>query len=124
MKRTLWIMGGLVFLVLLLAAGAFTAGRLLGLGFLDKASGSGGMIQIANSEGQVVKAECDISELKLRRGIVTEEILREAQYGDYDLIVLGSSRYSGGLVRALMGDVTREILKRAERPVLVVRPMT
>jgi nucleotide-binding universal stress UspA family protein len=73
---------------------------------------------------QVVKAECDISEVKLRRGIVTEEILREAQQGDYDLIVLGSSRYSGGLIRALMGDVTREILNRAEWPVLVVRPMT
>jgi hypothetical protein len=57
MKRTLWIMGGLVFLVLLLAAGAFTAGRLLGLGFLEEESGSGGMIQVANSEGQVVKAE-------------------------------------------------------------------
>lgn len=73
---------------------------------------------------QVVKAECDISELKLRRGIVTEEILREAHKGKHDLIVLGSSRASGGLVRALMGDVAREIVNRAERPVLVVRPMS
>jgi nucleotide-binding universal stress UspA family protein len=72
---------------------------------------------------QVVKAECDISELKLRRGIVTEEILREAEMGSHDLIVLGSSQASGGLVRALMGDVTREIINRADRPVLVVRPM-
>jgi nucleotide-binding universal stress UspA family protein len=71
---------------------------------------------------QVVKAECDISELKLRRGIVADEILREGRMGDYDLIVLGSSRSAGGLVRALMGDLAREIVTRAERPVLVIRP--
>jgi nucleotide-binding universal stress UspA family protein len=71
---------------------------------------------------QVVKAECDISELKLRRGIAADEILREGKYGDYDLIVIGSSRSAGGIVRALMGDLTREIVTRAERPVLVVRP--
>ncbi len=72
---------------------------------------------------QVVKAECDISELKLRRGIVADEILREAELADNDVIVLGSSQYAGGLVRALMGNLTREILNRAQRPVLVVRPM-
>lgn len=71
---------------------------------------------------QVVKAECEISELKLRRGIVADEILREGKNGDYDLIVLGSSRSAGGIVRALMGDLTREMVTRAERPVLVVRP--
>ena len=71
---------------------------------------------------QVVKAECDISELKLRRGIAADEILREGRVGDYDLIVLGSSRSAGGIVRALMGDLAREIVTRAERPVLVVRP--
>jgi nucleotide-binding universal stress UspA family protein len=72
---------------------------------------------------QVVKAECDISDLKLRRGIAADEILWEAQSGEYDLIVLGSSMASGGIVRALMGDLAREIVTRAERPVLVVRPM-
>jgi len=71
---------------------------------------------------QVVKAECDISELKLRRGIAAEEILREARVGDHDLIVLGSSRAAGGIVRVLMGDLTREVVARSECPVLVVRP--
>jgi nucleotide-binding universal stress UspA family protein len=71
---------------------------------------------------QVVKAGCEVSELKLRRGIVADEILREGQSGDYDLIVLGSSRSAGGLVRVLMGDITREVVTRAQRPVLVVRP--
>jgi len=72
---------------------------------------------------QVVKAECRISEVKLRRGVAADEILKEGQEGDYDVIVLGSSRYAGGLVRALLGDLTRTVAQRADRPVLVVRPM-
>lgn len=70
----------------------------------------------------VIKEECQIAEVKLRRGIVADEILREGQKGDYDLIVMGSSRAASGLVRALMGDLTREVFSRAQRPVLVVRP--
>ncbi|MBN1661372.1 MAG: universal stress protein [Anaerolineae bacterium] len=72
---------------------------------------------------QVVKAECELSEVKLRRGIVVDEILAEAQDGDYDLIVIGSSEVAGGLRLALMGNLAREIVVRAKRPVLVVRPM-
>lgn len=72
---------------------------------------------------QVVKAECEVSEVKLRRGIVAEEILQEGQEGDYDLIVLGSSQVGGGLRRALMGDLASEVVTRAQRPVLVVRPI-
>jgi len=71
---------------------------------------------------QVVRAECEVSEIKLRRGIVADEILREGQVGDFDVIVLGSPRQAGGLVRMLMGDVAREVITRAQRPVLVVRP--
>ncbi len=72
---------------------------------------------------QVVKAECEVSEVKLRRGIAAEEILQEGQEGDYDLIVLGSSQVGGGLRRALMGDLASEVVTRAQRPVLVVRPI-
>jgi nucleotide-binding universal stress UspA family protein len=71
---------------------------------------------------RVVKEECKISELKLRRGIVADEILKEGKDGDHDLIVLGSSRGASGLLRVLMGDLTREVVCRAERPVLVVCP--
>jgi nucleotide-binding universal stress UspA family protein len=72
---------------------------------------------------QVVKAECEVSEVKLRRGIAADEILDEAKSGDYDLIVLGSSQSAGGLVRALMGNLAREVVTRAQRPVFVVRPI-
>ena len=71
---------------------------------------------------QVIKAECELSELKLRRGIAVEEIMSEARGGDYDIIVLGSSAAAAGFVRALMGDLTRQVVTRAQRPVLVVRP--
>jgi len=54
---------------------------------------------------------------------VADEILREGEVGDPDLIVLGSSQSAGGLIRVLMGDVTRDVMSRAQRPVLVVRPL-
>jgi nucleotide-binding universal stress UspA family protein len=69
-----------------------------------------------------VRRGCEKSDLKLRRGYAADEILREGQVGDYDVIVLGSSRYAGGIVRVLMGDLTREVVGRAQRPVLVVPP--
>ena len=71
---------------------------------------------------EVLKAECDIAQLKVRRGLVVDEILREGERGEYDLIVLGSSRYPNGLVRIAMGNVAYEVVSRAKRPVLVVRP--
>ena len=69
-----------------------------------------------------VKIGCVSSELKVRRGYAADEILREGQEGDHDVIVLGSSRYVGSIVRVLMGDLTREVVGRAQRPVLVVPP--
>jgi len=71
---------------------------------------------------QVLKAECGIAQLKIRRGLVADEILREGERGEYDLIVLGSSRYPNGLVRIAMGNVAHELVSHAHRPVLVVRP--
>lgn len=70
---------------------------------------------------QAVSRDCPRSELKLRRGIAADEILREGQVGDYDLIVLGSSKSRSGLFRVLLGDLAREVVQRAVRPVLVVR---
>jgi nucleotide-binding universal stress UspA family protein len=71
---------------------------------------------------QLVRTGCEVATLELRRGIVADEILREGQVADHDLIVLGSSRSASGLVRVLMGDLTCEVISRAQRPVLVVQP--
>lgn len=64
------------------------------------------------------------AELELRHGVVADEILREAHQGDYDLIVIGVRDMASRLRGLLMGDVTRQIVDRALRPVLVVRPLS
>jgi hypothetical protein len=56
-KRTTWLIGGLVLLALILAGGAFAAGRLLGSGLNREAGGSSSMLTISTGDGQEVKAE-------------------------------------------------------------------
>ena len=60
------------------------------------------------------------TEVKLRRGTVLEEILREAAEGAYDVVVTGSA-LSHGLRTYVLGDVSRGIVNRASCPILVVR---
>jgi nucleotide-binding universal stress UspA family protein len=73
---------------------------------------------------EVIEAQCQPAEVKLRQGAVTEEILTETEEGDYDLLVIGSSKAAGSLMRLLLGDVTLQLVNRAERPILVVHPET
>jgi nucleotide-binding universal stress UspA family protein len=61
------------------------------------------------------------TEVRIRHGIVVDQVFIEANQGDYDLIVTGSSRARGVLRHYIMGDLTRSILNRAECPVLVAR---
>ncbi len=60
-------------------------------------------------------------EVKLRQGPVLPEIFREIREGNYDLVVTGSSLSRGSLRNYILGDVTREIVNRANCAVLVVR---
>jgi nucleotide-binding universal stress UspA family protein len=59
--------------------------------------------------------------VRLRHGIVIDQVFEEANEGDYDLIVTGSSPARGLLRHYIMGDLTRSILNRANCPVLVAR---
>src|SRR6266853_431737 len=61
------------------------------------------------------------AEVRLRHGIVTEQVFEEAREGNYDLIVTGTSRARGLLRHYIMGDLTRSILNHANCPVLVSR---
>ena len=61
------------------------------------------------------------AEVRLRHGIVIDQVLEEARAGDYDLIVTGTSQARGLLGHYIMGDLTRSILNRANCPVLVAR---
>ena len=61
------------------------------------------------------------AEVRLRHGIVIDQVFEEAASGNYDLIVTGTSQARGLLRHYIMGDLTRSILNRASVPVLVAR---
>ena len=61
------------------------------------------------------------ADVRLRHGIVIDQVFEEAREGDYDLIVTGTSQARGVLRHYIMGDLTRSILNRASVPVLVAR---
>jgi nucleotide-binding universal stress UspA family protein len=60
------------------------------------------------------------SEVKIRRGIPIEEIVREAQVENYDLVVIGSSRVDQGLLEMLLGNLAAKIINQVELPILVI----
>jgi nucleotide-binding universal stress UspA family protein len=61
------------------------------------------------------------AEVRLRHGIVIDQVFEEVRTGDYDLIVTGTSQARGLLGHYIMGDLTRSILNRANCSVLVAR---
>jgi nucleotide-binding universal stress UspA family protein len=61
------------------------------------------------------------TEVRLRHGIVIDQVFEEVRTGDYDLIVTGTSQARGLLGHYIMGDLTRSILNRANCSVLVAR---
>lgn len=69
---------------------------------------------------RTLQAQGVAAEMKVRRGTVADEILGEAAEGDYDLIVIG-----GHMARSWLDspdrDMTTELIRRADRPVLVVK---
>ena len=61
-------------------------------------------------------------EVRMRHGIVLDEIFAEQEEGEHDLIVTGSSQARGTLRHYILGDLTRSIVNRSDCPVLVARP--
>jgi nucleotide-binding universal stress UspA family protein len=59
--------------------------------------------------------------LKIRHGIVIDEILAELDQGDPDLVVVGSWPVRDAWRNYAIGNVTRDIVNRTDRPVLVIR---
>lgn len=60
------------------------------------------------------------SEVKIRRGIPIEEVVRETQTENYDLVVIGSSAVNRGIKELLLGNLTIQIVDRVELPILIV----
>jgi nucleotide-binding universal stress UspA family protein len=61
------------------------------------------------------------TDVRIRHGIVIHEVLKEIGDGDYDVVVCGSWPLRDPWRHYVIGNVTREIVGRADRPVLVVR---
>ena len=70
-------------------------------------------VEIADEHGIYARA-------RLLQGQPVDEIVAYADAIDADLIVIGS-RGHGALLNALLGSVSRGVLQKARRPVLVVR---
>lgn len=72
--------------------------------------------------GSQYLAEAGVAaELEIVQGVASNEILREARQGDYDLLVIGARAHMGRLERILVDAVTPHVVERAPCPVLVVR---
>ncbi len=66
-------------------------------------------------------AENDVTaEISVRRGVILDEILRAGYLGDYDLIMMGASRYSTRLSSWLVDNITHKVMDNATSPVFVV----
>jgi nucleotide-binding universal stress UspA family protein len=59
--------------------------------------------------------------VQIRHGIVIDQILAEVECHDYDLVVSGSWPVRDAWRNYTIGNVTREIVNRTDRPVLVIR---
>lgn len=60
------------------------------------------------------------SELKLKHGEPVYEIIREIDQFDYDLVVVGASGASTGLMKWFLGNITKDIIDLVGIPVMVV----
>ena len=72
-------------------------------------------------EKKALEAQGIRTEVRLRHGIVVHELFEEIHQGDFDVIVTGLTGAAGPFGNYIMGDVTSEILNKADCPVLVVR---
>ena len=59
--------------------------------------------------------------VRVRHGFALDQIFEELRDGEHDLVVAGSSQSRGPWRHYIMGDLTRCILNRADRPVLIAR---
>jgi nucleotide-binding universal stress UspA family protein len=59
--------------------------------------------------------------IRIGHGIVIDQILNEVTKGDHDLVVAGSWALRNRWRSYMIGNITREIVNRTDRPVLVIR---
>ena len=90
-------------------------------------SGTEELIEERTPEGELLQRDIEAlanlgicAHARVRHGLVVEEVLEEAQRGDYDLVVIGAHR-GEGWQGILLDDLAHRIVVELDRPVLVVR---
>ncbi|HYY30558.1 MAG TPA: universal stress protein [Chthoniobacterales bacterium] len=73
------------------------------------------------SQKQIIERSGVPVTVRVRRGIVIDEILAEIEEHDYDLVVAGSWAARDTWRTYVIGNITRQIVNLTDRPVLVVR---
>jgi nucleotide-binding universal stress UspA family protein len=61
-----------------------------------------------------------VKEVIVKIGDPVEEIMAEVEKNDYDLVIMGA-RGHGALSDAVLGSVSRRVLRRCSKPVMVIR---
>jgi nucleotide-binding universal stress UspA family protein len=85
------------------------------------ASTSSRAIQNMNAAVEVLQDGGVEAEIKVRVGLVLDEIVAELREGQYDLLVIGAHRSQGLVERLLFEDVSQDLLGQSPVPVLVVK---
>jgi nucleotide-binding universal stress UspA family protein len=85
------------------------------------------LIRSQTPEGVILAQDMEFLEelslkagVKIRHGLVIDEIVDEAKSESYDLVVIGTRRDSN-MPRFLLDDLARELVLDVDRPILVVR---
>lgn len=74
-----------------------------------------------NAAVKVLQDGCVEAAVKVRVGLVVDEIVAELQDGKYDLLVIGAHRSQGLVEHLLFEDVSKDLLGHSPVPVLVVK---
>ncbi len=85
------------------------------------------LIRAHTPEGEILENDLHVLEavgvsavtLKIRHGLVVDEIIAEADGGNYDLVVIGSHRHEGW-GRYLLDNISTQVILDLDRPVLVI----
>ena len=84
------------------------------------------LIENHTPEGDLLKRDMETLKeagleptVKIRHGLVVEEILAEAKLGDYDLVVIGINQERWQ--HFLLDDLAQQIIKKLDRPILVLK---
>ena len=74
----------------------------------------------AEAIAEVPSCSFIVDEIIVKTGNPAEEILLQSDAGDYDLVVMGA-RGHGIMTGVMVGSISRRVVKRCKKPVLVIR---